>query len=97
MKRKIIFFLSTLILSATLSSTALAYGITPNWNVPIGAPAKQFVNRHDRCRFDEKDAKAFVDKLVADKVIPRETETNCWPISAKNVRRIKPIGRRSNP
>lgn len=73
MKRKIIFFLSTLILSAALSSTALALSIAPGLSVPTGTAAAQSAHRYGHCRFDEKEAKAFVDGLVAGNVIPRET------------------------
>jgi len=71
-KKKIIFVLSTLILSAMLSSPALALsGIAPGLDAPPGAA--QLEHRYGRGRFDEKEAKAFVDGLVADQVIPRET------------------------
>ena len=73
MKRKIIFFLSTLILSVALSSTALASSIAPGATVPTGAVTAQLTHRHDKGRFGEEEAKAFVDGLVADNVIPRET------------------------
>lgn len=72
-KRKIIFFLSTLILSAALSSSALASSIGPGVNVPTSAVTTRLTHRHDKSRFGEKEAKAFVDGLVADNVIPRET------------------------
>ncbi len=74
MKRKIIAFLSIFILSAALSGSALASGgIASYTNAPAGKEDSHPAQRHGKRRFDEKTAKAFVDGLVADNVIPRET------------------------
>ena len=74
MKRKIISFLSIFILSAALSGSALASsGIASYTNAPAGTEEAHPAQRHGKRRFDEKTAKAFVDGLVADNVIPRET------------------------
>lgn len=73
MKKKIIFFLSTLILTAVLSGSALASGDNaPGLNAPTGAAAP-FACRQGKGKFDEEKAKAFVDELVANQVIPQET------------------------
>jgi hypothetical protein len=47
--------------------------MAPGLNVPTGTAATQSANRHGKCGFGEKEAKAFVDGLIADNVIPRET------------------------
>lgn len=70
MKRKLISFLSIFILSAVLAGPALAAtsDAAPGKLIFVkAAEAKQPVKKS---RFD---AKAFVDGLVADNVIPRET------------------------
>ena len=72
--KKLISFLSIFILSAALSGPALASSaIMPGTTVSAGVSEAQRVHRHGKGRFDEKHAKAFVDGLVADNVIPRET------------------------
>ena len=69
-KRKIIFFLSTLILSAALSSSTLALSdVAPTLSNPI---ARSVAHRQGRGKLDEKKVRAFVDELVANQVIPRE-------------------------
>ena len=71
MKRKIILFLSTLILSAALSSSAQASSNAALvLNVPIG---RTVAHRQGKSKFDKKEGKAFVDELVANQIIPRET------------------------
>lgn len=71
MKRKLIFFLSTLILFAALSSPALAAGgTTPSVSNPIGTSQPR---RQGRGKLDKKQITVFVDELVANKVITRET------------------------
>ena len=71
MKRKIIFFLSTLILSAVLSSSALALSnVAPTLSATI---ERTVSHRQGKGKLDQKEVKAFVDGLVANQVIPRET------------------------
>ena len=69
MKRKLISFLSIFILSAALSGPALALSDTVPGITFVKAEASKTI-RHAKGRFDEK---AFVDGLVTDNVIPRET------------------------
>lgn len=70
--KKLISVLSIFMLSAVLSGTALASNaVAPGTNVRVGLEAQK-VHRHGKGRFDETHAKAFVDGLVADNVIPRE-------------------------
>lgn len=70
-KRRIIFFLSILILSAALSGSALAFddGL-PTLNIPIQRTES---HRQGKAKLDEKEIKAFVDELVAKQVISRES------------------------
>ncbi|HWR22491.1 MAG TPA: hypothetical protein VN366_03360 [Feifaniaceae bacterium] len=68
MKRKLISFLSVFILSAVLASPTLAAGEAPGRLIFVRAEA----GRTHRQK-SPLDAKAFVDGLVTDNVIPRET------------------------
>ncbi len=69
--KKIISILSIFILSAALAGSALASGKTaPGTLTFVKAVEAGKPNRQAKGRFD---AKAFVDGLVADNVIPRET------------------------
>ncbi len=71
MKRKLISFLSIFILSAVLSGPALAASNAPGKLIFVKAVEAGETNRHmKKSRFD---AKAFVDGLVNDNVISRET------------------------
>ena len=71
MKRKLIFFLSTLILFAALSSPALASnGATPTPNNPVGTSRP---HRQGRSKLDKKEITVFIDELIANKVITKET------------------------
>lgn len=73
MKRRLIVFLSAFILTATLAGSALAVGNPPGNSPPAGKPEVRSACRQKKGSFDTQKARAFVDGLVADNVIPRET------------------------
>ena len=73
MKQKLISFLSIFILSAVLAGPALAAESDSPPGKLIFVKATEAGNTNRHMKKNRFDAKAFVDGLVADNVIPRET------------------------